>query len=128
MARKTDSNQKKWLLKMHPAIVWRIDGPNVSNPFDSTSSDEKLEEYLSDRATLLSACKAKAYMDETEILRIINLAELKFETVHPNVVNIDELDLMEYLKEQGVWLFLSKEIDRVRELCREELGRRRGGG
>jgi hypothetical protein len=122
----TQSEQQKWLLRVHPNLKWRLDGPNVKNPFDTNATDSKLEEYIADRSLLMSVCSAKAFMDETEILKIVDLADMKFETVHPNLVNLDRDDLVDYLRSQGVWKLLEKEIERVQQQCREELGVRQG--
>ena len=122
------SPQKKWLDRVHPQVKWRIDGPNLKNPFDSSASDAKLEEYSRDRYSLMAACTAKAFMDETEILRINNLDELLFDSVHPNVVNIDRQELMEYLKVSGTWKYLNSELDKLQKACKSELEARQAGG
>lgn len=115
------SEQKKWLIRVHPSLKWKLDGPNVRNPFDANASVSKLEEYVMDRSALMSVCTAKAFMDETEILRITDLTDLKYETVHPNIINLERSALLEYLEQHGVWELISKEINKFQQQCQDEL-------
>lgn len=122
--RDNSSPQKKWLDRVHSQVKWRIDGPNLRNPFDVSASDSKLQEYVLDRLSLMAACTAKAFMDETEIIRITDLDEMKFESVHPNVVNIERQELIDYLKASGTWKFLNTEIDKLQKSCQTEIDSR----
>ena len=118
------SPQKKWIDRIHTQLKWRVDGPNVSNPFDVSSSDSKLQEYVIDRLSLMAECTAKAFMDDTEIIRIEDLNNLRFQTEHPNLIDIPTCDLNDYLKSSGVWKVLIAKIDSLQQACGEELQRR----
>jgi len=121
------SDEHEWLDKMHSTIVWRLIGPNIKNPFDSNVTETKLEDYSTDRSTLMEVCEVQAYMDETVILKVLDLTDLTIETVHPNLVNLDRDSLSRYLKESGVWDFIEDEFKKLQEECRVEFEARKAG-
>jgi len=118
------SEQREWLTRVHETLKWTVAGPNIKNPFDAESSDEALISYVNDRSALMSVTVVKAIMDETEIIKITDLAALDFETVHPNLVNIERADLQGYLDEFGVWDIINNEIESFQQACREEVDNR----
>lgn len=123
-----ESQQLQWLVKNHPSIRWRLIGPNIKNPFDSTASDQKLEAYANDKSILMEACQVHGLMDDTLVLKITDLTILKFDTEHPNLNNLSGDDLDSYLKQAGVWKIIDQEFKKLQQSCEEELEVRKGGG
>lgn len=122
------SQQRQWLNRVNPSITWRLVGPNLKNPFDSTVNESALEGFLSDNSLLMESCTVQAHMDDTEILRITDLTDLKFQTVHPNILDIEREELRLYLEEFGVWEFVNEEFKKLLAQVQDELDNRRGGG
>ena len=114
-----------WLEKSHPNIKWRLIGPNIRNPFDSLTTDLKLESYTSDRYALMEVCQVMAIMDESTILKITDLDSLQFLTEHPNLVSLQREDLDAYLKTSGVWDKISADFNELQKECRRELDARK---
>ena len=121
------SRERDWLEKMHTALKWSLVGPNIRNPFDSHVTPEKIEEYSNDRSALMEVCQAQAVMDDTSIIKITDLTNLKFETLHPNLMSLAVDDLNNYLTEKGIWNFIVQELKRMQKECQTELARRSAG-
>lgn len=117
--------ERQWLIRNHGSIEWKLNTPDIKNPFDSSVSEAKLEDYISDRSLVMEACKVVAIMDETEILRIEDLTSLKYKTEHPNIMNIDAENLDGYMRENGIWDLISEKFDEFKRECEDELARRR---
>lgn len=113
-----------WLEKNHSVIRWRVIGPNVRNPFDSASSDQKLETYASDRSTLMEACQVQAAMDDTILIKITDLSVFKFSTEHPYLVDLSREDLRRYLDKSGIAKMIQDELSKLQQACRDELKNR----
>ena len=120
------SEERKWLERVGDNIKWRIDGPDIKNPFDASINEARLEDLISDKSMLLESCEAVAVMDETEILRITDLSSLRCKSEHPNLVNISPDQLDAYLKDKGVWNVIEDKLEEFRKECQFELEKRRG--
>ncbi|MCO6431959.1 MAG: hypothetical protein J5J00_13960 [Deltaproteobacteria bacterium] len=116
----------KWLSANNSSIKWRLLGPNIANPFDSQAADSRLEEFVADRSALMEVCSIQALMDETAIVKISDLISFRFETEHPNLMDLSPEELKRFLETSGVWENISKEFKALQESCRAELARRRG--
>lgn len=114
----------QWLEKVHSSVRWRLVTPNIHNPFDSASSNQKLEEYASDRTSLTAVCQVHADMDDTTILRITDFDLMQFDTEHPNLVGLTREDLQRYLQKSGVRDFVLKELAKFQQACKEEVKNR----
>lgn len=121
------SSQTKFLESNKNSIEWRFVGPNLSNCFDSSVSNEKLESYSHDKYALMDVCQIRAVMDETIIIKITNLGELDFETDHPSVQGIEKDELRNFLLDSGIWDEMSEEFVKMQEACGEELENRLSG-
>ena len=117
----------QWLIQTHPVLRWRLIGPNIKNPFDSTASDQKLEGYVSDKSVLMEACQVHCLMDDTMVIKITDLTLMKYESEHPNLNNMTADDLDGYLKETGVWKTIDADFKKLQQACEDELAVRKGG-
>lgn len=123
---KTESPQLQWLQKQHAALQWRLSGPNVHNPYDALSSEQKLRDYVADRFELLRVCRVQGFLSDALVVQINDMETMEFRTDHPNLVNLLREDLEKYLKSSGVWETMASEFKKLQQLCQEELKSRTG--
>ncbi|MCB0333165.1 MAG: hypothetical protein KDD55_06670 [Bdellovibrionales bacterium] len=122
------SPQSAWLERVRETLKWRLIGPNFRNRFDSSVSDDKLNEYLDDRQLLLENCTLQCYLDDACVLKIKDLQFFNYESEHPNLVGIERDDLESFLKIEGILDQLEDDLDALQTKCQEELEERQGSG
>ncbi|MCB0352815.1 MAG: hypothetical protein KDD64_04795 [Bdellovibrionales bacterium] len=126
MREEAASSQLEWLRKNNDSLKWRLIGPNIKNRFDSSVSVDKLEEFLRDRHLLAESCSFAACMDDVEVLRVMDLYRFDGRTEHPYLVGIQQEDIQRFLRETGLDLKITEEIDELLGKIEDEINDRQG--
>ncbi len=125
--REERSQQREWLERNRESLKWRLTGPNFRNQFDSSVSEEKLEEYILDRQLLMENSALHCYLDESSIMKVTDLMFFDYETSHPNIIGLERDELRRYLEASGVWDKMLDDVDALQEDAKVVLAERRGG-
>lgn len=116
--------RQNWFELMEGYVVWKVVGPEITNPFASPIPDNVLVQLASRSEKLMGAMTLRCLCDGHEVLQIKNLAKPIFITEHPSISAMPKDDVLRHLTVCGVEDIVRKELARIQGEIKNELERR----
>jgi hypothetical protein len=119
-----DVRSKTWFDHMDGYLVWKIIGPDITNPFKSPLPFPMLHRMANQREYLNQFIQIRCMCDGYEVMVISNPNAPRISTSHPTLSRMERHDVVDYIRRASLDEYFDAEIDRIQEEIRLYLRQR----
>jgi hypothetical protein len=117
--------EETWLDKMQGYLKWKVNGPQLNNPYAPRISDTQLKRMIGNPNYLRENLELRCTCDGYEVLLLKNLEKPRVRCDHPCLNVLSRRQIVEAIGRHGIQEFLDTQIAKVHKELVEEIERRK---
>jgi hypothetical protein len=113
-----------WFDKMGDALQWKVEVPNLFNPYQIPIPDRVLVQLSTNNEARRKACNLRCLCDGYEVLNVRNIDSPLLSTSHPCISAMTRNEILDHLTSKHIQDLVAFELDKLQVQATEELARR----